>query len=90
LTTHIGTVGPIAHQPAGFDKSASRTARRNRVTCRQDGEQDAPRAEETPSGDEQRVDFLARQALNGLVNAAAGGGLEHENLLLDSRCLNVA
>jgi len=26
----------------------------------------------------------------GLVDAAAGGGLEHDNLLPDSRCLNVA
>jgi hypothetical protein len=42
------------------------------------------------SSDEQRIDFLARQALKGLVDAAAGGGLEHENLLPDSRCLNVA
>jgi len=32
----MGIVGPIAHQPAGFDKSASRIARRNRAACRQD------------------------------------------------------
>jgi hypothetical protein len=29
------------------------------------------------------------RAIKGL-DAAAGGGLEHENLLPDSRCLNVA
>jgi cell division protein FtsL len=57
---------------------------------RQDRELDAPRAEETASGDEQRIDFLARQALKGLVDAAASGDLEHENLLPDSCCLNVA
>jgi len=34
--------------------------------------------------------FSRRQALKGLVDAAAGGSLEHENLLPDSRCLNVA
>jgi hypothetical protein len=30
----------------------------------------------TPSSDEQRLDFLACQALKGLVDAAAGGGLD--------------
>jgi hypothetical protein len=34
--------------------------------------------------------LAAKTAIKGLVDAAAGGGLEHENLLPDSRCLNVA
>jgi len=31
-----------------------------------------------------------KTAIRGLVDAAAGGGLERENLLPDSRCLDVA
>jgi hypothetical protein len=34
--------------------------------------------------------MLRRPCGPGLVDAAAGGGLEHKNLLPDSRCLNVA
>jgi len=75
------------------DRHATRTAAvalpagtlpSGRTRSRQDGELDAPRAEETASGDKQRIDFLARQALKGLVDAAASGDLEHENLLPDS------
>jgi hypothetical protein len=64
-------------------------ARRNRVACPKTASWRRRVPKKTSSSDEQRFDFLARQAPRG-VDAAAGGGLEHEYLLPDSRCLNVA
>jgi hypothetical protein len=60
-----------------------------RVICRVVGHSIEPAAAASGPGCV-RTRALARQALKGLVDAAAGGGLEHEILLPDSRCLNVA
>src|SRR5215470_16056086 len=46
LTTHVHTIGRVAHQPAGFDSLASGIARGNPITRRERRKLDAPARKE--------------------------------------------
>ena len=55
LTKHVWNIGPIAHQPTGFDKVTLGIGRGNPMMRRERHKLDGPASEEPVGGDEESV-----------------------------------
>jgi hypothetical protein len=76
LTTHAYNIGPIAHQPTGFDILATVVGRGNPMARRERCKLDAPASEEHVASDVQRVGAVAHEGGEGSLDFAAGAGVE--------------
>jgi len=83
LTERVRNVGPIAHQPTGFDKLAIVVTRRNAIERRERLKLDTPAAEEYVGGDEEGVGPVAANCGEGGLDLAASAGVEDLNLQSD-------
>src|SRR5262244_1085500 len=83
LTTHVHTIGRVAHQPAGFDSLASGIARRNPITRRERRKLDAPARKERVASDVQGFGAVAHESGERRLDLAPGASLEDLNLQSD-------
>jgi hypothetical protein len=66
LPKHLRRIGPIAHQPSGFDFLANGVGRGNPVARRERRKLDAPAYKERVDGDEEGIRPIARQGNDSL------------------------
>src|SRR5262249_42467902 len=76
LTTHVHTIGRVAHQPTGFDSLASGIARGNPITRRERRKLDAPARKERVASDVQGFGAVAHESGEGRLDLAPGASLE--------------
>src|SRR5262245_58890079 len=80
LTPHVRNIGPIAHQPAGFDLLASGIGRGNPVARRKRRKLNAPADEERVGCDKQGIGPVAHEGGECCLDLAAGASVEELNL----------
>src|SRR5262249_61385273 len=80
LTKRLQTIGPIAHQTAGFDFLTCCMRRRNPVPRRERRKLDAPSNQEPIGGNEEGVGPVAHERGESRLDLAAGAGVEALNL----------
>jgi hypothetical protein len=68
LTIHVRNIGPIAHQPTGFDKFALGIGRGNPVMCSERHKLGGPASEERVGRDQESVGPVARKRGEGLAS----------------------
>src|SRR5258708_40367231 len=61
LPEHVHDIGPIAHQPTGFDAFATGMGRGNPVACRESRKLDTPANEERVGCNEEYVGVVAHE-----------------------------
>ena len=76
LTIHPDIIGPIAHQPAGFDFLAKVIGRGNPMMRRKRRKLDAPADEECVGSDDKGLRTVTHEGGEGCLDLAAGAGLE--------------
>ena len=86
LTKHVWNIGPIAHQPTGFDKITLGIGRGNPIMRRERHKLDEPASEEPVRGDEESVGPVAHEGAEGRLDLAAGACVEDSNLQSEGAC----
>src|SRR5262249_38827687 len=86
LTIIVEKIGPVAHQPAGFDKLTSAIGCGNPIVRRERRKLDAPAAEERVGGNEESVGPVAHERGEGRLDLAAGAGVDDLNLQSECAC----
>src|SRR5262249_54997394 len=86
LTKHVWNIGPIAHQPTGFDKIALGISRGNPMMRRERHKLDEPPTEERVREDEEGVGTVGHEGAEGGLDLAAGAGVEDRNLQSEGGC----
>src|SRR5262249_22582640 len=80
LTPHVQSIGPIAHQPTGFDFLTIVMRRGNPMPRRERRKLDAPSDQEPIGGNEEGVSPVAHERGEGRLDLAAGAGVEKLSL----------
>src|SRR5262249_17870841 len=83
---HVRKIGPVAHQPTGFDNLTIRLCRRNPVARRPGRKLHATADEERVGSDEKGVGRLAQQGSEGRINLVAAARVEHLTLQTEGAC----
>ena len=87
LTPRVQKIGPIAHQPTGFDELAKGIGRGNPMMRCERRKLDAPAAEEPAGGDEEGVGTIAYEGGEGRLDlAGARARFEDLNLQSEGAC----
>jgi len=85
LTKHVWNIGPIAHQPTGFDKITLGIGRGNPMVRRERHKLNEPASEERVRGDEEGVGPVGHEGAEGRLDLAAGAGVEAVSLVMRPR-----
>src|SRR5262249_45312010 len=80
LTPHVQIIGPIAHQPTGFDFLANVMGRGSSMARGERHKLDAAADEERVGGHEEGVGALTHEGGESRLDFAAGAGVEDLNL----------
>src|SRR5262249_6517745 len=83
LTIHVQRIGPITHQPAGFDKLARGIGCWNPIMRRECRKLNSSSVEESIRGDKQGVSMTECNSGEGRLDLAASTGLVDLNLKPD-------
>src|SRR5262249_13708390 len=75
----VGSVGSVAHEPAGYDIITERISRRNPAARRQDGNLHAAACEECVGSNEEDIGALALKGGKGRIDLAARVGVEYSD-----------
>ena len=79
-------IGPVTHQPTGFDNLAIRIGRGNPIARRERSKLNTPADEERVGANEKCVGPVAHEGSEGRLDLAAGAGVEDLNLQSDGAC----
>src|SRR5215469_15951699 len=86
LMKHAHSIGPIAHQPAGFDILAKGIDRGYRMTGSKRRKLDAPADKERVAGNEECVGPVSQEGGEGRLDLFAGAGFEELCLKSGGAC----
>src|SRR5262249_37603771 len=86
LTIIVQNIGPVAHQPAGFDNLALAIGCRNPIARRECRKLDSSGVEEPLRGDEQGISTLLCTTAEGRLPPAARPAVDDLNLQSEGAC----